>query len=447
MLANANSELDALPVDPKVREIVVVCAKHGVSHGEPDDLISFMRSLHDNKLFAMKFWSVVARISEDQRPASPEPEWLLEAVVEGVTGRTVAEISATGPAHRVLARKLSSLLAGEDIQPSELPSAAALARTETIRRVAPETDEDMPVIPAPPRSTAAALAAASAFPSRMPTQPGPSAGRSPDQKLRLVLQPEPEPGSIDRNVVLAHEDRRIAIPLAGYADDPTNSVLNPKILAVALVVVCIAICGWLLTTPGASHAWERLGNSARAGYTSALAAWQGQAVPSQGSNVAAPAPVAPTSPSASHTLPGNQSTAHKPSLSPRISADNSSPDGPSAATDDSTSAAGDHTSAPTRDAEGRVVVSSAQMSENLISSRVPVYPDAARANHIEGRVLLQAIINRSGFVGHLHVIDGDPALRHAALDAVSTWHYRPYLVNGQPVDVSTTISVDFSGPH
>jgi protein TonB len=85
------------------------------------------------------------------------------------------------------------------------------------------------------------------------------------------------------------------------------------------------------------------------------------------------------------------------------------------------------------------------MKENLISSRVPVYPDAARANHIQGRVLLQAIINKDGFVGHLHVIDGDPALRHAALEAVATWHYRPYLVNGQPVDVSTTISVDFSG--
>jgi protein TonB len=85
------------------------------------------------------------------------------------------------------------------------------------------------------------------------------------------------------------------------------------------------------------------------------------------------------------------------------------------------------------------------MSQYLVSSRVPVYPDAARADHIQGRVLLQAVINENGFVGHLHVLDGDPALRRAALDAVSTWHYRPYLVDGTPVAVTTTIPVDFSG--
>jgi protein TonB len=41
------------------------------------------------------------------------------------------------------------------------------------------------------------------------------------------------------------------------------------------------------------------------------------------------------------------------------------------------------------------------------------------------------------------VVEGDPALRNAALDAVSKWRYRPYTVNGQPVDVLTTVAVDF----
>jgi TonB family protein len=92
---------------------------------------------------------------------------------------------------------------------------------------------------------------------------------------------------------------------------------------------------------------------------------------------------------------------------------------------------------------GRVVVPAATMQDSLISSRVPIFPEAAKAAGIEGRVVMQAIVNKDGSVGHLHVISGDPALRRAATDAVSTWRYRPYLVNGEPVDVSTTISIDF----
>jgi TonB family protein len=93
---------------------------------------------------------------------------------------------------------------------------------------------------------------------------------------------------------------------------------------------------------------------------------------------------------------------------------------------------------------GRVAVPAAAMEENLISSRVPVYPAEAKANHVGGRVVMQATINRDGSVGHLHVLSGEPELRRAAMEAVSSWQYRPYLVNGQPVEVSTTISVDFS---
>ena len=450
MLANANPQLDAIPVDPRIREIVAVCAKHGVNHGEPDDIIRFMRSLHDNKFFAMKFWSVVARVSEDQRPESPEPDWLLETVVEGVTGRTVAEISATGPAHRVLVSKLSSLLAGEDVQPSEIPSAPAAVRPESTPRARPQESEDIfdteTTVPVAHRSTAAALAAASTLPNPLLRQPEPASGRSPDQKLRLVLQPEPESTSADRDHLEADDDRRMVIPLAGYSDGAPHGVLKPKVLAVALALLLIAVFGWLLTTHRASHAWERLGNSARAGYKSAVAAWQGQAASSPSSNVAAPTPVASNAAPAGPTpLATNQLTPHKATAHPRMSDDDSSPNEPSTASANTASEAGDNASAATHDADGRVVVPSTLMSDNLISSRVPVYPDAARANHIEGRVLLQAIVTKDGFVGHLHVIDGDPTLRHAALEAVSTWRYRPYLLNGQPVDVSTTISVDFSG--
>jgi periplasmic protein TonB len=91
-----------------------------------------------------------------------------------------------------------------------------------------------------------------------------------------------------------------------------------------------------------------------------------------------------------------------------------------------------------------VPVPAAVMVSNLLIARPPTYPDAARASHAEGQVLMQVVINKDGTVGHIHVLEGDPVLRSAAAEAVSKWRYRPYVVNGQPVEVSTTVAVNFT---
>ncbi len=92
---------------------------------------------------------------------------------------------------------------------------------------------------------------------------------------------------------------------------------------------------------------------------------------------------------------------------------------------------------------GPLPVPGSVMAENLLISRLPQYPDEPGTRRASGRVVMQAVINKDGTIGHLRVIEGDPALRNAALDAVSKWRYKPYTVNGQPVDVSTTVAVDF----
>jgi len=84
------------------------------------------------------------------------------------------------------------------------------------------------------------------------------------------------------------------------------------------------------------------------------------------------------------------------------------------------------------------------MEGYLLSAPRPEYPVQARTNHIEGQVVLQASISRSGSITSLHVIKGPPSLRSAAIAAVRTWRYRPYSVNGQPQDVTTTVYVDFN---
>jgi periplasmic protein TonB len=80
----------------------------------------------------------------------------------------------------------------------------------------------------------------------------------------------------------------------------------------------------------------------------------------------------------------------------------------------------------------------------LISSVEPKYPPLARATRVQGEVLLSAMIGKDGRIENLQVIGGHPMLVRAALDAVRQWRYRPTMLNGQPVEVDTTIAVKFS---
>jgi protein TonB len=80
----------------------------------------------------------------------------------------------------------------------------------------------------------------------------------------------------------------------------------------------------------------------------------------------------------------------------------------------------------------------------LIQKTAPVYPQMAREARVTGTVVIQATITKSGAVDNLRVISGPAMLRQSALDAVKTWRYKPYLLDGEPVDVETTVSVTFS---
>jgi periplasmic protein TonB len=91
----------------------------------------------------------------------------------------------------------------------------------------------------------------------------------------------------------------------------------------------------------------------------------------------------------------------------------------------------------------RPVIVSHMMEGNLISKPQPVYPPLARAARIQGAVLLRAIISKNGTIENLQVLGGHPMLVKAALEAVSQWRYRPYLLNGSPVEVETQVTVNF----
>lgn len=96
------------------------------------------------------------------------------------------------------------------------------------------------------------------------------------------------------------------------------------------------------------------------------------------------------------------------------------------------------------DVTTRVHVSTGTEEGLLIHKTIPVYPPIAIAAHTEGTVMLAATISRTGTIENLRVVSGPGLLQQAALNAVSTWRYQPYLLDGEPVEVETTVNVVFS---
>jgi protein TonB len=84
------------------------------------------------------------------------------------------------------------------------------------------------------------------------------------------------------------------------------------------------------------------------------------------------------------------------------------------------------------------------MEGNLLRRVQPDYPPLARSARIQGPVLLAAVISKDGAIQNLQVLSGHPLLVRAAVEAVRQWHYRPYILNNEPVEVETRITVNFS---
>jgi|SRR5579872_6825967 len=92
----------------------------------------------------------------------------------------------------------------------------------------------------------------------------------------------------------------------------------------------------------------------------------------------------------------------------------------------------------------RIRVGGNVMVEQILKKVDPVYPPDAKAAQVSGTVMLHAVIAKDGSVQQVDVVSGPPMLQQAAMDAVRQWRYRPMLLNGQPIEVDTTVSVVFT---
>jgi protein TonB len=93
---------------------------------------------------------------------------------------------------------------------------------------------------------------------------------------------------------------------------------------------------------------------------------------------------------------------------------------------------------------GPRAVSSGVMAGQIVYKVTPQYPAMGRAVRAEGTVVLEAVISKTGTIENLRVVSGPALLQGAAIDAVKQWRYRPYVLDGQPVEVETTVNVVFT---
>lgn len=81
---------------------------------------------------------------------------------------------------------------------------------------------------------------------------------------------------------------------------------------------------------------------------------------------------------------------------------------------------------------------------SLIRRVEPSYPPLAKAARVQGPVVLEAVISKTGTIENLQLISGHPMLAGAAIDAVRQWRYKPYILNGEAIEVETQITVNFT---
>jgi TonB family protein len=478
------------------RKLRAICELHGVTTGPGQSLDGFLGKLDSDRHFAMDFWGLVGKLSA-REGGDLNDDQMLALLIAVVTGRPVTALGDhdADPAVALL----RAMLSGVDVQRTEPAGSAQTSATSV--RVAPvasieearpklaQIDESrarrfsaglasVPRPPDPDPFPVAQIPPASipAPPAAMPAASGPPTAL-PSQ-LHLALQ-SLEIVSRDMNDHVQKIDQRLvrmeaqtkkiiartevlggpALRSADYAAANKRGVVTDAAAAMAGehrmfetfpslrdvhwrqnvtigVVLLSLIAGgitWRYYSPWILfkiHQFVREDISTPPG-----SIWGQDRRP----------PVLLPSPAPAAQTP-------RESSAPRTASTAQQPQAPQPEDERAQTASGPSTTELDHDAIraeqdiarlASVVVSEIEMDNYLIASRVPVYPDEARMARVRGSVVAQALVSKDGTVTRVHVIEGDPRLRSAATDAIYKRRYRPYYLNGEPVEVATTITINF----
>lgn len=309
-----------------------------------------------------------------------------------------------------------------DDEPSQAGSPMAEAAPPR-RAAALQQQVETPVVTAPPSPSATqhAAPAESAVTAESPVavfdpRPAGTLGR------RGLAIPDPD------------DDPRITAPFSRYGDEEEPSLLK-RLVAPAVILVLLA-AALVAARTGAGHAWlQRAVQSVRDAYHSATT-----------QENEPPPPAVPAPPATTQAAPGEAAATPSAAASPPGAAPE--PAAPPAEGLRSSDSPDNEASPQGKPVDAGVLrVPASTMAANLIASRVPAYPETARARGIEGSVIMDVVISPAGTVKHVRVIDGDSHLRAAAQSAVLRWRYKPYLLKGKPVEVATTVKLGFHRPR
>jgi TonB family protein len=283
-------------------------------------------------------------------------------------------------------------------------------------------------------------------------EPGP--GEDPEElrlrstgKSRLVLEPAPAPVEESLQASRDDDDIPMTIPLAHYSSTPIYGKA-PLLLVLVLIGAAFAVYrdptlfqkGFAAVvrqfhdhspssfvkpkTPSGSPAEDRSANTE-------------QSQPSGGQRAPEVASTPPAANPSEQTAPARPQPAEN--VSDSSNSERSTTDRVVAQTEQALASG-----ISSIETAGAIKVNPSVMDENLIVQRVPAYPEGAKISGVEGDVVMQALISKEGTVKRVHVTEGDSRLRSAAEEAVYKWRYRPYVLNGRPVEVATTVTVNFN---
>lgn len=448
------------PLDRNSRKFRVICEMHGIKTGAPEDLETFLGKLESDGHFAMDFWAFAGKLSA-RDGGELFDEQMLALFVEGITGRPMP---ATGDAALDPALALfRAMLAGVDVHPPEPSPPVAPPRTAPVAPIDEARSRLAPIEDPRPKRFSPGLAS-----MPLPAEPEPISTPLPSQ-LQLALQSlemvsrdlSNHIGKIDQRLsgletkvkkqasqteaiapllrapAVKHPERpKLAVNPAALTDEhrrvfesyPSQRDTNwKKNVTLAVVLLSALAIGFSLNYYGPAIR-QKIHEIVQEDIdTPSGSIWDRDHRPP----VLLPLPPSPakasTAPQLPRNVPAPQVHSSTSAISPR-----ESPNREVVQTDQNLF-----------DLPGAVYVSPAEMERNLIVSRVPIYPETARLEGLQGRVVAQALISKYGSVTRVHVIEGEPILRDAATEAILQRRYRPYRISGLPVDVTTSITIYF----
>ena len=483
---------------PYVGELHELFGLHGVSFGSPADLPPLMERLDKGGFFAEDVSSILRSIILREGGSVPQTE-LLEVVALAAAGPTLdPAVPEVQPAFRRLLSFVGTIARRPwNIPPGDLPAASMPDSP-----AAPAKDP-APLYSGPPTTPTGELIATQSFepsagvalaangnglsshtnglpPGFRPFAPRPDVEESEPAGVDGIPPPKPHSGrnpswplwiasacAIVAVLLLvlfdrAHSPKPVISPVTKpltAASAPNSAAPSPASPNPARPTSAVA------TTAAPSPASPATSaQPSKPSATVPFPAGRHSVAPAQATNrPPQPNVTQPAAAPSVATAPSTRTTAPQP-VPPTHSAETPTPaattqnarSAPAATTSDSAAAPAISTVAPLRRPAialpregGRMAhggyfqVSSGVMASHLVRSSDPAYPMLARVAHVQGEVILQAVISPEGEVVSTHVLSGPHLLRGAASSAVKQWRYRPFFVDGRPVNVATVVTVDF----